>query len=164
MDAYLHGVLGGLRVTLRDVVGQKGLGGVCSLLFHLELLPTGGPVSETSMLIQGQFYVGPQGGGMYYVAPVQMTSNIGFGGGPLATTQLAADVTKAQLEAIERDVRGEHGIRLVMNVNGMTLTDEKVSPFFGQMAWEIDAAKWLGVLEQCGYGSRVVAHLPSEGP
>jgi hypothetical protein len=165
LDAYLHGVLGGLRVTLKDLVGQKGLG-VSSLIFRLELMPTGALESATgaSMHVHGQLGVGPQGGGWQHVGPIQTTGAIVFASGPVTTTDFVADVTRNQLERIE-DVRADGGaIWLVLSLNGMTFKGGEVTPFAGQLMYEVDAARWIGVLEQCGYGSRVVTHMPSEGP
>jgi hypothetical protein len=164
MHAYLSLRGTQLRVTLTNLTGQRGLG-VCALIVGLELMPTAEtpPFAGTRMLLQGQLYIGPESGGMHYVGHLHTTRTIVFPRGPVTTTDIAADLSAAQLKAVE-DARQEKGLTLTLNVHGLLLFDGETEPFDGQLQYMVDAATWGRALEQCGYGQLVVAHLPSEGP
>jgi hypothetical protein len=159
MDAFLN--LRGIqwRVTLRNLTGRRGIG-VHGLTFGLEFLSTTqASFSGMHAFINGHLFVGPDSGGMSYVGRINAGSPVVFSNGPVTTADLEIDLTKPQLDEIER-LRGEGGVTLTLNIFGTLLDAGQPDAFFGQLAYRPDAGVWLWALEQAGYGKRVVTRVP----
>lgn len=168
MDAFL-GMRGAqVRATLKRLGGQRGVE-AAALTFHLELvsMTPQTPLEGTRVLVGGQLYVGPEAGGMQYLGLIESATTITFPPGPVAQAQLISGVTMAQLKAID-EIRQDQGVTLTLNLHGHTFAHgvarHQPEDFVGQLPYRIDAGDWVRVLEECGYGQRVVMHLPTEAP
>jgi hypothetical protein len=166
MYSYLNLPGNQLRAELKSLTGRRGLG-VCGLLFRLELLeqsPGAPPFVGALLLLQGELFISFETEGMHYVGRIQPSSPA-IGASPVTDVQLSTDLSSQQVRDVEEKWK-QRPLNLYLNLHGTVIrSDGSAQPIHSQqLQFSVEAGQWGKVLEQCGHGQQVIAHLPSEGP
>jgi hypothetical protein len=173
VDSFLSIGPGGIKSSLKQLSGRSGLG-----TYRIDLMLEWTPIRSTNLAgahvaVAGDLEAGFVQGARLPLAQLQPLYAISFTGPEHGSVQalvnMGANVSPAQLEAIERQ-RSGGPITLHLQLQGIIFRPSSheatpmapaVQAFWGPLEYQVKAAQWVEVLGHWGYAQGFLLQVPA---